>query len=205
MGQAAFYKHCREGGLKVTPEETNYMRDAWINTFREMKYHMNPERISNRMWVQKAYGYVPEDDETEDDSKSLGQQYIAKCITGFVRNRCTKNAAENCQFQSVVAVGAKQAGWNLIYRGGMSDRLHCFIHDEYVYALYPEELDTRIPVVERLMLEGMHSVIPDVKVGVETSCSRHWDKHATEFVKLEKDAEGHYIIPEPELITEINK
>ena len=52
MGAAAFYRHCREGGLKITREETDYMRDAWISTFREMRYHMQPERLPNKSWIK---------------------------------------------------------------------------------------------------------------------------------------------------------
>lgn len=204
MGAAAFYRHCREGGLKITREETDYMRDAWISTFREMRYHMQPEKLPNKSWIKQTYGYVEEDAEP-DDSANEGQQYIAKCITGFVRTRCTKNAAENCQFQSITAVGAKLAGFNMIYRGGLADRLCAFVHDEYLYCLWPEELDEKVPLVEKLMIEGMRTILPDVKVGVETTCGVNWDKHATEFLKLDKDASGRYIIPVPDLIREIHK
>ena len=74
-----------------------------------------------------------------------------------------------------------------------------------LYCLWPEELDEKVPLVEKLMIEGMRTILPDVKVGVETTCGVNWDKHATEFLKLDKDASGRYIIPVPDLIREIHK
>lgn len=86
---------------------------------------------------------------------------------------------------------------------GFADRLLVYIHDEIVYWLWPWELDTLIPVVEKCMIDGMRVATPHVRVGVETCCMLHWDKHATEFVKLKKDDNGNYIIPEPPYVKEV--
>ena len=59
-----------------------------------------------------------------------------------------------------------------------------------------------IPIVERLMLKGMKKVIPDVKVGVETACSIHWDKGATEYLKLPRDANGLCVVSD-EVVEEL--
>ena len=94
------------------------------------------------------------------------------------------------------------AGWNLLYNG-YGDRLLNFVHDEYLYWLWPNELQTHIPIIESLMIAGMKTVIPDVKVGVESSCMLHWDKKATEFSKLSFDDSGLPILEEPPFVKEL--
>ena len=69
--------------------------------------------------------------------------------------------------------------------------------DEYLYCMYPDELKTHIPIIEKVMIQGMKTVIPDVKVGVETTCMLHWDKKAAEFTKLQWNPDGTPIIEEP--------
>lgn len=197
-----FYQHCREGGLQATKEETDYMRDSWISTFKEMRDHMNLTPLPPTSAIGRLYGVTEEDPDDADPDQGR-QLFRATCITGFVRNRASRNAAANVQFQSVVATGSKLAGWNLLYDLGMGDRLTAFIHDEYLYCLYPEELDEMVPKIESAMLEGMRTVIPDVKIGVETACSIHWDKGATEFSKLEKAPDGTYLIEEPEIVRQV--
>lgn len=199
MGADAFYRHCREGGLKVTKKETDFMRSSWISTFTEMEEHMKPEQCKQTSVIGRQFGF--DDDEDEDEERE-GKLYFARCISGFTRNRCSKNAACNLQFQATVALGAKLAGWELVM-AGFQERLLNFVHDEYLYWLYPSELDELVPEVERLMLKGMAYAIPDVKVKVETTVGVHWDKHATEFQKLDKDATGRYIIPDSPMIDEI--
>lgn len=202
LGADSFYKHCREGGLKVTRAETDFMRESWLSTFTEMREHANPEEVKEKPGVARAFGFDTLEEEGEGERDFSGRLYVAHCINGFTRNRASRAAAANCQFQSLVAYGAKLAGWKLV-EAGYQDSLLAYIHDEYVYELDPATLDTAIPEIERLMLEGMAIAIPDVKVKVETTVGIHWDKHATEFGKLDKDASGHYIISDPPLIAEI--
>lgn len=201
MGARMFYQHCREGGLKVTREETDFMREAWLSTFKEMSRHMNPEVAVSNMPL-RHFGMRDDEDENEelDGDEKPRQLFIARCINGFVRNRASRNAACNAQFQALVAYGAKIAGWNMVYKGGLEDNFIAFVHDEYLYWADPDKLDSQIPEVERLMLEGMAVAIPDVKVSVETSCMLHWDKSAVEFHKLKKDENGRYIIEECEFV-----
>lgn len=205
MGARMFYQHCREGGLNITREETDFMRDAWIATFSEMQRHMQPKPIPPSDKIRRKYGFVPDDDDELEDPDQGRQLFIAHCIDGFTRNRASRNAALNVQFQALVAHGAKVAGWNILYRLGMGDRLLNFVHDEYLYWLLPEELETTIPLVEEAMLDGMRQVIPDVKIGVETSCSYHWDKGAPEFAALEKSADRLYLIRDPDIVADILK
>ena len=55
------------------------------------------------------------------------------------------------------------------------------------------------------MIAGMRTVIPDVKVGVETTCMLHWDKKAAEFLSLQWDSSGMPILEEPPYIQNLLK
>jgi hypothetical protein len=53
------------------------------------------------------------------------------------------------------------------------------------------------------MLDGMRTVISDVKVGVESSCMLHWDKKAKEFSEIEFDSNGLPILEEPPFVKQL--
>ena len=55
------------------------------------------------------------------------------------------------------------------------------------------------------MLDGMAIYIPDVTVGVETSCMLHWDKKATPYNKCTLDEKGVPILEEPHFVQELHK
>lgn len=211
MRPKRFYRHCRSMGIVITMQDAEEMCDAWTNTFKEMKLHMKPEKASYIPKVNEdMFGYREEDpDDLEDDipiEEDTGRDdafaYRAVLPCGQVRNRCSYNAACNFMFQGTVAVGAKLAGWELLTHG-YGERLCNFVHDEFLYCLYPDELQTHIPIIERLMLKGIRKVIPDVKVGVETTCMLHWDKESAEFTKLKWNDDGTPILEEPPYVQNI--
>lgn len=213
MGAARFYKHLRTNGFKVTVEQAADMCNAWTNAFPEMKYHKNPERADSIGRLQyEMFGKKPayrEDDEDEEDEEDLWDDeatgkddsfdFKAVLPCGQIRNRCSICAACNAQFQGTTSVGGKVAGWNLVLYG-YGERLVNYIHDEYLYCLYPEEIQVHVPIIERLMIAGMKTVTPDVKVSVETTCMRHWDKKAAKFEKLKWNDDGTPILEEPPYI-----
>ena len=185
------------------------MASTWEKTFSEMQYHKQPLKSQIKNTTVEAYGMsrqeVGDDEdyssqENAKDARKHAYMAILKC--GQKRERCSYNSAMNYMFQAEVAVGAKLAGWNLLYNG-YGDRLCAFIHDEYVYWLWPDELKVHIPIIEKLMLDGMCSIITDVKVGVESSCMLHWDKKATEFTKLSWTDDGLPILEEPPFVKEL--
>jgi len=186
----------------MTLDEAAVMREAWIDTFKEMHYHMNPEKAENVKVAFKAYGMDSGLDDEEDEEDKGRKDYKAILPCGQVRNHCSFNAACNSQFQGTTANGAKEAGWNLVH-AGYGDRITNFVHDEYLYWLWLNELQTHIPIIERLMIAGMKKYIPDVKVGVESSCMLHWDKKATEFTKLQWTPDGLPILEEPPFVKEL--
>ena len=207
MGAVTFYKNCRESGLKITMNDAEEMRAAWINTFTEMKLHMRAEPAINYKLTAAMYGMErsmdAEDDEENEDSENKGKHnYRAQLVCGQLRNRCSWNSAANFHFQALTALCVKQAGWNLLYNG-YSDRLLNLIHDEYVYWLYPNELQTHIPIIESLMLAATRIWMPDVHVSLETSCMRHWDKHAVPYNELTFDSNGLPILEEPPFVKQL--
>lgn len=77
-------------------DDAKFMRDSWINTFREMTLHMKPEEIRNARSYGNVYGFNMEDDEDEieiDESEKTRQLYRCVLPCGQVRNRCSYNAA----------------------------------------------------------------------------------------------------------------
>lgn len=114
------------------------MYDAWTSTFREMKSHMNKQEEAPSFTYNKQYS-LPQSgiadaalDESEDlevsrDQSRPNRLYKGICVNGMIRNRASRNAAANLGFQSLVAYGAKLAGWNLV-KNGYADRLCNFVH-----------------------------------------------------------------------------
>jgi len=218
LGAKRFYLNSRAQGLEMTMDDAYEMREEWIRAFPEMRKHMNPEKARDTGVLNRnLFGFhgnwhpIAEDEEEDYDEEEYEEiangrddsfAYCAVLPCGQVRNCCSYNAACNFQFQGTVAVGAKAAGWNLV-KAGYGERLYNFVHDEYLYCLYPDELKIHVPIIEKLMIQGMKTVIPDVNVKVETTCMLHWDKKATEFVNLQWTPDGAPIIDEPPYVQKI--
>lgn len=205
MSAKRFMITCREQDIPINLDEAAQIRDKWISTFTEMKYHTNPEKIVTPFntfdqYKQKAkYGYDQEDEEEEYEDEYKGDRYVARLINGMVRTDCSYCAAMNTQFQGLTAYGLKLAMWNLVMAGFLP-RMVLEVHDEVLYNLYPEEVKTFVPIVEKCMIDGMRIATPHVKVSVATSCMLHWDKEAIETSSLLWDAQGRPIINEPEFV-----
>ena len=93
-----------------------------------------------------------------------------------------------------------------MYAAGYGPYMVNFVHDEVIYELPPKVVRQHIPRIEKLMIAGMKTVIPDVKVGVESSVMLHWDKKAVvEYNDLEYDKQGNPVLQEPPKVREIWK
>lgn len=218
MGAVKFYKNARSQGIYLTLDEAVHMREAWIKAFPEMKFHMKPEKATDTGVLNRnIFGYhgawhpvrddeddFEYDEEFEENANgkddAFGYRAVLPC--GQIRNRCSYCAACNVMFQGTTAVGVKVAGFDLV-KAGYGERLVNLIHDEYVYCLYPDELKIHIPVIERIMINGMRKIITDVKVKVETTVMWHWDKEATVFQDLQWSQDGAPIIGEPPYVQKI--
>lgn len=94
--------------------------------------------------------------------------------TGRIRAGARATASRNTIFQSVAADGGLLALWKL-FRAGY--RLVAFIHDEIVVEIpVGSDRDALAADIARLMIEGMHEVIPGMLVKVEVFVSPSFSK-----------------------------
>lgn len=210
MAAKRFFENCRAQGMELTLEQATDLREKWIFAFPEMKLHLVPVKMQEAQDIGKQYyGYAgggeeseDEDDEAEDGGSDDSHAYMATLINGMVRKRCSFCSSLNVHFQAGSAYGVKLAMWNVAMNGYI-DRIHNFVHDEILYSLWPYELKQHVPIIEKLMIDGMRLTTPHVKVGVETSCMTHWDKGATVFNKLKWDEQGNPILEPPPFVKEL--
>jgi len=86
--------------------------------------------------------------------------------------------------QGLAADGAIYALWKLM---GAGYQIVNFIHDEVIIEVPEDEhLPAAIADIERLMIAGMHEVVPGANVRVETEVRRSFSKADT--VKSVKEA-----------------
>ena len=96
--------------------------------------------------------------------------------TGRLRARATFPARHNNVFQGLAADGAKLALWRL-WRAGY--RIANFIHDEMLVEVPADsDLTHHAGHIERLMIEGMREVVPDIRIDVESVATTVWSKGA---------------------------
>jgi DNA polymerase I-like protein with 3'-5' exonuclease and polymerase domains len=101
--------------------------------------------------------------------------------TGRIRAGARSTASRNTIFQSVAADGALLALWRL-FRAGY--RLVAFIHDEIVVEIpVGADRDAYAAEIARLMIDGMHEVIPGMLVKVEAFVSPSFSKAEAVFTK----------------------
>ena len=170
-----------------------------------MDLHMQGTPMPQGSIVKQQYGIDVDDADDEEemddtDAKEYAWKhgYMAQLINGMIRVKCSYNSSLNIQFQGLAAYGVKMALWELA-KAGYLPRMVNFVHDEVLYWLRPDEVDTAIPQIERLMIQGMKKATPHVKVGVESSLMLHWDKGAMTYEDM-KAAGGVSALKEPQWI-----
>lgn len=97
------------------------------------------------------------------------------CITetGRIKAKCTYTSYLNTPFQGLAADGAKIA---LYYLDCAKIPVVGFVHDEVVSEV-PETVAKELLLEqERIMVEAMSVVVPDVKIRVESQISKHYCK-----------------------------
>ena len=94
--------------------------------------------------------------------------------TGRIRAGARATASRNTIFQSVAADGGLLALWKL-FRAGY--RLVAFVHDEIIVEIpVGSDREAHVAEISRLMIEGMHEVIPGMNVKVEAFVSPSFSK-----------------------------
>jgi hypothetical protein len=101
--------------------------------------------------------------------------------TGRIRAGAKATASRNTIFQSTAADGALLALWKL-FRARY--RLVAFIHDEIVIEIPTgSDREAHAAEISRLMIEGMHEVIPGMLVKVEAFVSPSFSKSEAVFTR----------------------
>lgn len=199
LSARVLYKQIRMAGLNIPLKEVEKIRQQWFDSFPEMQFHMKPNKMSpGEIAKYSNLSYRVSDDGAEDLEEDQGMKslvYTATNLSGRKRNRCSYTSALNYVFQSIVADGAKHALWEM-YKMGMGPYILNFIHDEVGYILPEDRVRDLVPKIEEVLISGMKKVIPDVKVCVETTINRHWDKSGVKFPKATYDETGRIIVPE---------
>jgi len=93
--------------------------------------------------------------------------------TGRLRGNTSYCAEKNSPFQGLAADGAKLALYELDKAGF---RVVGFVHDEIICEVSRESAEELLPVQEKIMVRAMQSVVPDVKIGVESMISGWYTK-----------------------------
>jgi len=100
-----------------------------------------------------------------------GEQGSVYTLTGRKRNNTTYCAEKNTPFQGLAADGAKLALYELDKRGF---RIAGFVHDEII--VEGDGNEASLKEQERILIEQMRTVVPDVFVGVESQIVERYTK-----------------------------
>jgi hypothetical protein len=159
MGVARFHNEaCINGMYDMTYDQAADLRSAWFDAFPEMEHHMKPTECAR-----------------DPESNSSGPLYEAFTQTGRSRRHCSYNSACNFPFQGLAADGAKMALWDLTKAGF---KIVNFIHDEVLLEMDQVGYHEKVLEAQRIMVDAMKDVLPDVLVKTEAAAMTHWYKEA---------------------------
>lgn len=116
--------------------------------------------------------------------------YKYKC-KDFERDWCSYTAYCNGYLmQTPSAIGATQTAINLgrKYLGHPDMNLLAFIHDEFLFEVREQRTQEIVQDVAEMMIDGMQSVLKDVRIAVEASVMPYWTKEGGESKVYWKDA-----------------
>lgn len=114
------------------------------------------------------FNAYPEVQEYMKDEK--GMVYT---LTGRKRGNTSYCAEKNTPFQGLAADGAKIALYNLVKEGF---KVVGFCHDEIITEVDQNKAEELLKVQEKIMIDSMNTVVPDVKIGTESMISPHYTK-----------------------------
>ena len=151
--------------VRITLDIAQQAREAIFATFPECKDHLD--------WIRNKLRYA-------DTTSVTNRQNRTRGFVGYCEGL-------NYIFQSHTADGLKIALWNMFRAMSVPGenellfgcKLFVQVHDEIITQM-PEDdlLLQRIGEQERIMVEAMKIITPDVKIAVETDVSRRWSKEA---------------------------
>jgi len=109
---------------------------------------------------------------------SGGSATIELARSGYVRGAMNFKEASNFPFQGRASRAAKDALWRcyVAHRAGALGAPVLFVHDEIVTECPIEHALEHAALQERIMIEALHGVCPDVRGGVETMITAAYTK-----------------------------
>tara|TARA_B100000519_G_scaffold202869_1_gene222730 strand:+ start:7121 stop:8818 length:1698 start_codon:yes stop_codon:yes gene_type:complete len=146
-----------------------------------------PGGLGIETFVEFAKGYdiqlTPEEAQTMKDTwfaafpemkeYMQGEEGAVTTLTGRIRANTTYCAEKNTAFQGLAADGAKIALYNLMDAGF---KLVGFVHDEIITEVPENTAEEMRGLQEKIMVESMSLVVPDVKISVESTISPRYCK-----------------------------
>lgn len=187
--------------LDMSIDIATKIREVWLHTYPEMKTYL--------AWINKSckdplHSPIMEVDDDGNDKKRTFYCYDTR--GGLHRARCGYcEAANGAALQAPSAEGALDALYNVqkaVWTAEDGSLLSGvmpwgFLHDEIVWESPEDKLvGDRVRAVEKIMVDSMQLVTPNVKAGAESAGMRRWNKYAEPIW----DDKGNLIawVPEPE-------
>jgi hypothetical protein len=160
---------CRGSGVPYTQAELDWLWSA----AQRLSDELSGNNVQRRRY-QKALRERAASKELRGAVAKRFDRTTVMSATGRLRANARFTAVRNTVFQSVAADGGLLAMWRL-FRAGY--RIVAFVHDEIVVEIARDsDYAAHCAEIARLMIEGMHEVIPGMLVKVEAVVSPSFSK-----------------------------
>ena len=193
MGVPVFYVNCRRQGVEVTQQECVELREAWLKTYPELNWYLNPAEdgkthkdVFKRAKADSAdaaedngYNMVDTDIAESTDSSDFVQLYCAYNTQGMRKAKSSYSAACNYPFQSLASCVSKRALW-LVFLDSIEQgyKLRSFIHDEVIAECAIDRVDEIGRRIEKLMVQAANDIMPNMFIRAEPAAMLRWCKDA---------------------------
>jgi hypothetical protein len=169
--------------VDMTEDTARILRNIWLDTYPEMELYLLWIKNHCRDQAYKAHY------EQKDGRKRLHQYYTYTTPLGMKRARCDYCACANgAGLQSPSAEGALSALYEVTKRCYLATETEdimygCwpfnFVHDEILWVC-PEDkfVNDRVSCVDKIMVDEMEIVTPDVIARTGSAAQRRWYKEA---------------------------
>jgi DNA polymerase-1 len=147
---------------------TNMSPNTFIDYCRGYNVPMTLKQATD---LKKAYALAYP--EISREFWNIGNETDVYTLTGRKRANCSYTAYLNTKFQGLCADGLKIALYNLCKQGYT---IVCQVHDQIVIEIDENLAEAEMPKIEKIMVESMREVIPDVRVSTEGQILDRWTK-----------------------------
>jgi len=174
MGDAAFQRQLRRGGIEMPIDEVRRNNEIWHETLPEMRLYF--DWIKSQPWRLKIL----------KDGREIKTYTIRQVRSNRIRGGCTFTEAANTMFQGLAADAAGTALWWLwldsrnpdspLWRGEHVTSQVLFVHDEPVSSVPIDRAEAAQARQERIMIEAFRHWCPDVPITVESRIAERYGK-----------------------------